>query len=267
MLIKTQKDIENIKKNGVMMGVILEDLEKLCVPGMSLVELDKKAEKMIRAVGARPAFKGYKTHVSETPFPATVCISLNTELVHGVPKKGALLKDGDIVSLDIGMEWPYNKKEKGMYTDTAVTVVVGKVSEKIQKLVDVTREALERGIKAAQPGNSVASIGKAVESYVKSQGKYGIVRDLVGHGVGYTVHEEPYVPNYYDKTLESILLKPGMVIAIEPMISLGGWRVETMDDGWTIKMSDNSMCAHSEHTVIITEDGNIVATRRPSELK
>lgn len=267
MLIKTQKDIENIKKNGEMMGVILEDLEKLCVPGMSLVELDKTAEKMIRAVGARPAFKGYKTHVSETPFPATVCISVNTELVHGVPKKGVVLKDGDIVTLDIGMEWPYNKKEKGTYTDTAVTVIVGTVPEKIKKLVDVTREALEEGIKAALPGNSIASIGKAVESYVKSQGKYGIVRDLVGHGVGYTVHEEPSIPNYYDKSLESILLKPGMVIAIEPMISLGGWRVETMDDGWTIKMSDNSMCAHSEHTVIITEDGNFVATRRPSELK
>lgn len=267
MLTKTQKDIENIKKNGEMMGRILEDLGKMCVAGAAVVDIDTQAEKMIRAVGARPAFKGYKTHVSDRPFPATVCISLNTELVHGIPKRGVKLKDGDIISLDIGMEWPYSKKEKGVYTDTAITVAVGTIPAKTQKLMDVTRESLERGIRAAQPGNSVASIGKAVQEYVQSQGKYGIVRDLVGHGVGYTVHEEPYVPNYYDPTLESILLKPGMVIAIEPMISIGGWKVKTMDDGWTIKMSDNSLSAHFEHTVIITEDGNVVATRRPSEKK
>jgi methionyl aminopeptidase len=267
MLTKRQTDIENIKKNGTMMGVILEDLAKLVRPGISTYELDKIAEKMIRAVGARPAFKGYKTHVADRPFPATVCISINEEVVHGIPKKKRILQDGDIVTLDIGMEWPYKTKEKGVYTDTALTIPVGKISSKAEKLLDVTREALERGIAAAQPGNSVASIGKAVESYVKSQGSYGIVRDLVGHGVGYTVHEEPFIPNYYDATLESILLKPGMVIAIEPMIGLGTWRVETMDDGWTIKMSDNLLSAHFEHTVIITEDGNIVATRRPSEKK
>jgi methionyl aminopeptidase len=267
MLTKRQVDIENIKKNGAMMGVILDDLAKLVRPGISTYELDKIAEKMIRDVGARPAFKGYKTHVADRPFPATVCISINEEVVHGIPKKKRILKDGDIVTLDIGMEWPYKTKEKGVYTDTALTIPVGKISPKAEKLLEVTREALERGIKAAQPGNSVASIGKAVESYVKSQGSYGIVRDLVGHGVGYTVHEEPFIPNYYDATLESILLKPGMVIAIEPMIALGSWRVETMDDGWTIKMSDNSLSAHFEHSIIITEDGNVVATRRPSEKK
>lgn len=269
MLIKTQRDIENIKKNGQLMGKILADLELLCKPGVSAFEIDKQAEKMIRAVGGKPAFKGYKTHVADRPFPATVCISRNEELVHGIPKKSTIFKDGDIVTLDIGMAWPTGKAaqkgEREVITDTAVTFAIGTIAPKTKKLLEVTKEALERGIKAVQPGNSVASIGAAIQDYVESQGKYGIVRDLTGHGVGYAVHEEPFVPNYYDSSLESIMLKPGMVIAIEPMISTGGWKVHTMDDGWTIKMSDNSMSAHFEHTVIITEDGNVVATRRPEE--
>jgi len=204
-------------------------------------------------------------------------VSLNSELVHGIPRKETFLKDGDIVSLDIGMEWPYeskksvrrladkNQKPKGVFSDTAVTVAVGAIPEAAKKLLAVTAAALEEGIKAAEPGNSIASIGRAVENYVKSQGKYGVVRDLVGHGVGHMVHEEPMIPNYYDQALEGTLLRPGMVIAIEPMIALGGWRVATMPDGWTIKMADNSLSAHFEHTVIITEDGNVVATRRPQE--
>lgn len=272
MLIKTQQDIQNIKENCTLIGAILETLATKCVPGASVWEIDQMAEKMIRESGGRPAFKGYKTAGAELPFPATVCISLNAELVHGIPRKDVFLKDGDIVSLDIGMEWPSSAKasagkstKRGVFSDTAITVAVGAVPEKTQKLLAVTHQALEEGIKAAQPGHSIASIGKAIEKYVKSQGKYGIVRDLVGHGVGHAVHEEPMIPNYYDPELEGILLRPGMVIAIEPMISLGGWRVETMPDGWTIKMSDSSLSAHFEHTVIITEDGNIVATRRPSE--
>lgn len=267
MIIKTQRDIENIKKNGELMGKILADLALFVKPGVSTFEIDKQAEKMIRAVGARPAFKGYKTHASETPYPATVCISINEELVHGIPKKKVILKDGDLVSLDIGMAWPHpgSQKEKTVFTDTAITVPVGKISPKVQKLLDVTRISLEKGIAVAKPGNSIAMIGAAIQDYVESQGKYGVVRDLVGHGVGYTVHEEPYVPNYYDPSLESIMIKPGMVLAIEPMISLGSHRVYTADDGWTIKMSDNSLSAHYEHTVIITEDGNYVATRRPGE--
>jgi len=269
MLLKTQRDIENIKKNGQLIGKILADLALLCKPGVSTLEIDKQAERMIRNVGGRSAFKGYKTRTAVRPFPATVCVSLNAELVHGIPKKSTILKDGDIVSLDIGMEWPHGKLvapgDHGVFTDTALTVPVGVIPEKTKKLLQVTREALERGIKAVKPGNSVASIGQAIEGYVKSQGKYGIVRDLVGHGVGYTVHEEPFIPNYYDPALETILLKPGMVIAIEPMISLGSWKVETRDDGWTIKMLDNTLCAHFEHTIIITEDGNVVATRRVEE--
>jgi methionyl aminopeptidase len=282
MLIKTQRDIENIKQNCVLIGAILETLAEKCVPGASVWEIDQLAEKLIRKSGGRPAFKGYKPSGAERPFPATVCVSLNSELVHGIPRKETFLKNGDIVSLDIGMEWPLGSskskvlpagkqvkslKTKGVFSDTAITVAVGAIPEKTKELLAVTKQALEEGIKAAKPGNSIASIGRAVENYVKSQGKYGIVRDLVGHGVGHAVHEEPMIPNYYDPALEGTLLRPGMVVAIEPMISLGGWRVATMPDGWTIKMADNSLSAHFEHTVIITEDGNIVATRRPSELK
>ncbi|MSU75558.1 MAG: type I methionyl aminopeptidase [Candidatus Magasanikbacteria bacterium] len=259
MLIKSKQDIKNILDNGRRMGEILEKLEALCRPGISSGEIDAEAEKMIIKAGGRPAFKGYKTSAADRPFPATICASFNDEIVHGIPRKDRILKSGDIFSIDIGMLW------RKVFTDTAVTVVVGSVSKEIYKLLDVTRQSLEEGIKAAQPGNSVAAIGKAVENYVKSQGKYGIVRDLVGHGVGHQVHEDPHIPNYYDPGLESIILKPGMVIAIEPMISVGGWQVETMDDGWTIRMKDRSMCAHFEHTVIITEPGNIVATRRPHE--
>lgn len=274
MLIKTQQDIEDIKQNGARIGVILETLAEKCVPGASVWEIDRLAEKLIRKSGGRPAFKGYKPASAGRPFPATVCVSRNSELVHGIPRPESFLKDGDIVSLDIGMEWPVrgkkttagSQKPRGVFTDTAITVAVGVIPEKTKKLLAVTRQALAEGIKAAEPGNSIASIGRAVENYVKSQGSYGVVRDLVGHGVGHDVHEEPMIPNYYDPALDGNLLRPGMVIAIEPMIALGGWKVATMPDGWTIKMADDSLSAHFEHTVIITEDGNIVATRRPSEI-
>jgi methionyl aminopeptidase len=263
MLIKPEKDLKLLKESGALMGEILEKLAKLVAPGISTLSLDVEAEKMIRACGGEPAFKGYKIPGVKTPYPATVCISLNEEIVHGIPRADRIIKNGDLVSLDIGMVWP---AKKGVYTDTAVTVCVGgKAPARLRKLLNVTQEALEVGIKAAQPGASIASIGKAIEAYVKSQGKFGIVRDLVGHGVGHAVHEDPNIPNYYDPALEAEVLRPGMVIAIEPMISLGGWSVVTLPDEWTIKMRDNSLCAHFEHTLIITQRGNEVVTRRPQE--
>lgn len=260
MLIKTPEEIKLIKQGGRIIGRILDDLAKMCKPGISTWEIDSAAEKMITAAGGRPSFKGYKSRSGDIPFPSAICASVNEELVHGIAKKDRILKNGDIFTIDIGMEWG------GLYTDTAVTVAIGKIPAKIRELMRVTQESLERAIDVIKPGNTVADIGKAVEDYVKSQGKYGIVRDLVGHGVGHAVHEEPRIPNYYDRNLDYIVLKPGMVVAIEPMISLGGWRVTTADDGWTIVMADKSLCAHFEHTVIITKSGNIVATRGPSEL-
>lgn len=273
-LIKSKSDIKQLVEGGKIIGEILEKLGKMAKAGISTWEVDQEAEKMILAAGGRPAFKGYKGYPEDTPFPTTICASCNHELVHGIAKKNVVLKDGDIFTIDIGMEWPVKKEkgirskeksERGCFTDTAITVVVGKVDKEIEKLLQVTRESLEVGIKAAQPGNSVADIGRAIENFVKSQGNYGIVRDLVGHGVGHAVHEDPRVPNYYEKKLESFILKPGMVIAIEPMISLGSHHVKTGPDGWTIVMADGSICSHSEHTVVITEKGNLVVTRRPSE--
>lgn len=250
------------------MGRILEDLAKLCKPGVSTWEIDKAAEKMIVEAGGRPAFKGYKNRPSDAPFPSTICASINEELVHGIAKKEAILKNGDIFTIDIGMEWPYTgpKDVEGYYTDTALTVPIGKIAPRTRELLRVTQESLEMGIKAIKPGNTVADIGKAIEDYIKSQGKYGIVRDLVGHGVGHAVHEEPRIPNFYDRALDFFVLKPGMVIAIEPMVALGGWRVTTATDGWTIIMADGSLSAHFEHTIVVTKSGNVVVTRRPSEL-
>lgn len=245
------------------MGETLEILGALCRPGISTFEIDKEAEKLILKSGGKPAFKGYRTHVSDRPFPATICASLNEEVVHGIPRKNIILKDGDIFSIDIGMIWPL---KDGVITDTALTVPIGNISDKTKKLLDVTRKSLEKGLAAVKPGNSIASVGKAIESFVKSQGNYGIVRDLVGHGVGHAVHEDPFIPNYYDRHLESMKFEPGMVVAIEPMIALGDWQVVTMSDGWTIKMADDSLSAHFEHTVVVTTDGNIVVTRRPHEL-
>ena len=262
MKFKSEEDIKNLIEGGKRMGEVLEMLAALCRPGVSTFEIDKEAEKLIRKAGGKPAFKGYKTHVSDRPFPATICASLNTEVVHGIPRKNVILKDGDIFSIDIGMQWPVSD---GLITDTALTVPIGNISDKTRKLLDVTRRSLEKGLAAVKPGNSVASVGRAIESYVKSEGSYGIVRDLVGHGVGHAVHEDPYIPNYYDKNLESMKFEPGMVVAIEPMIAIGDWRVVTMPDGWTIKMADNSLSAHFEHTVVVTKDGNIVVTRRPHE--
>lgn len=267
MLIKTPEEIKLIKQNGKIIGKILDDLANMCKPGVSVKAVDLAAEKMILEAGGVPAFKGHKTRFADTAFPGTICASINEELVHGIPKEGVVLKDGDIFTIDIGMIYPApTPGKRGFYSDTAVTVPIGKIPAKTRELLRVTQESLEEGIKAVKPGNTVADIGRAIENYIKSQGKYGIVRDLVGHGVGHEVHEEPRIPNYYDRNLDYIILKPGMVIAVEPMVSLGTWKVTTADDGWTIVMSDGSLSAHFEHTIIITKSGNVVATRRPSEL-
>lgn len=261
--IKSPKETALILEGGKILGRILEELAKMAVPGVRTIDIDKHAEALILASGGRPAFKGYAIP-GHTPFPATICSSLNTEVVHGIPLKDQILKEGDIYSIDIGMEYP-SSEFGGYFTDTALTVAVGKVDAKAAQLMAVTKHALEIGIQQCYAGNSIASIGKAIQAYVKPQG-YGIVRDLVGHGVGHAVHEDPPVPNYYDAKLEHWKLEPGVVIAIEPMITMGDWRVETADDGWTIQTLDHSLAAHFEHTIIITDAEPIVATKRPNEI-
>lgn len=267
MLIKSKQEIAVLKKGGRLLGKILFDLEKMCKPGVSTFEIDQAAEKAIENVGGRPAFKFYKNHPTEPPFPCTICASLNNEVVHGIAKADTILRNGDLFSIDIGMEWPFgDKKQKGLYTDTALSVIIGKTDKKTRQLVATTRQALEAGIKAIKPGVSLASVGAAIEKSIKSQGEYGIIRDLSGHGVGHAVHEDPWIPNYYEKRLENFILKPGMVLALEPMITLGDWRIKTSSDGWTVITADDSMAAHFEHTVVVTAKGCDVITRRPDEI-
>ena len=267
MFIKSAQEIKTLERGGRIIGTILSDLMSMCKAGVSTFAIDRRAEEIIYDAGGRPAFKFYKNHPTESPFPSTICASLNSEVVHGIARPDVILKTGDIFKIDIGMEWPYNDpKAKGMYTDTAVTVAIGKIDKKTAKLMEVTHESLEVALRMLKPGASLASVGGAIEKYVKSQGKYGIVRDLSGHGVGHAVHEDPWIPNYYERQLEKFILKPGMVLAIEPMITLGTWQIKTANDGWTIVTADGSLAAHFEHTAVITDKGCKVITRRPEEL-
>jgi len=267
MLIKSDADIKTLERGGKILGAILSDLVSLCKAGVSTLAIDRRAEEMIYAAGGRPAFKLYKNHPTDSPFPSTICASKNSEVVHGIARPDVTLKTGDIFKIDIGMEWPYkDPKRRGMYTDTAITVAIGRTDKKALKLMEVTRESLEAGLRAIKPGVNLASVGGAIEKYVKSQGKYGIIRDLSGHGVGYAVHEDPWIPNYYERQLEKFILKSGMVLALEPMLTLGGWKIKTADDGWTIVTADGSLSAHFEHTAVVTDKGCKVITRRPEEL-
>ena len=266
--IKSQEEINKIIEGGKIMGEILEKISQMVKPGISAWEVDQEAERLIKEAGGRPAFKNFRGHKSEPPFPSTICASVNEEVVHGIASKEKILKEGDIFSIDIGMQWPaksgMGENGNGYFTDTAITVPVGKIPEKTKQLLTVTKKSLELAIKTCQVGKTIADIGKTIEDYIDPQG-YGIVRDLVGHGVGHSVHEDPRVPNYYDPQLKKWDLREGAVIAIEPMITIGDYNVETAEDGWSISTVDKGLSAHFEHTIVITKDGPVVATRRPSE--
>ncbi len=264
-MVKDQEAITQIKENGALLGAIVDELIAHAQPGITTQELDALAEKRIKEVGGLPAFKGYKPTWSHNGFAGTICASINQEVVHGVPSS-RVLKSGDLLGIDIGMQWPHTKAKKGYFTDTAVTFAVGRAdSTEHQQLLDRTQQALHRAIKVARPGNSVADIGRAVEEFITPFG-YGIVTSLVGHGVGYSIHEEPNIPNVYREQNESIKLVPGMVVALEPMITLGSGDVATAEDGWTIETIDHSYAAHFEHTIVIEDRGEPhIVTRRPSE--
>ncbi len=265
--IKSTQDIQAIAEGGKLMGEILSALARMVKPGVSAWDIDRAAEEMIREAGGRPAFLLYQPHGMSVPFPATICASRNEEVVHGIPSKEKILHDGDVFTIDIGMEYPWKKKgDRGCYTDTALTVPVGTISKEAEDLLRVTREALAVGIRVCKQGNTIADIGRAIEQYVRSQGSYGIVRDLSGHGVGHAVHEDPWIPNFYVRELTSWKLEPGAVIAIEPMITLGRSEVKTLSDEWTVATRDGRLSAHFEHTIIITDGDPVVATQRPHEV-
>lgn len=251
--LKSKKEIEILREGGRRHAEILKEVAKAVKPGVSTKALDILAQKLIKEGGDKSAFLGYTPEGVSYPYPAALCVSINDEVVHGIPDKDVLLETGDIVSLDLGL------KHKGLITDGAITVPVGKISSAAKDLLKATKEALTRAIKAAKPGNTTGDIGHAVESFVKPLG-YGIVKILAGHGVGYSVHEDPYIPNY-GKPGEGEKLVPGMVIAIEPMLNLGTGVVCSTDDEYTYVTKDGKISAHFEHTVSITEKGPVILTK------
>lgn len=250
-----EHDIKKIRAGGKLLGQILAEVSGMVKPGVSTLDLDNYAQQRIVEVGGTPSFLGY-TGGGDIPFPSTLCISINNEVVHGPATPVRILQEGDIVGLDIGMRY------EGFCTDTALTVAVGAISEDASSLMRVTNEALALGIAAAQPGNRVRDIGKAIQEHIKKAG-YGLVRDLVGHGVGIEVHEAPEIPNFVVRgPIGDYRLHKGLVIAIEPMVNLGEAAVKTLDDGWTIITRDGSLSAHFEHTIVINEDGPEILTQR-----
>lgn len=257
--VKTKEEIAAIARGGVLLSRVLGKIAKHVAPGVTTAELDDLAEKEILKVGGRPAFKGYRIAGVKPAYNSTVCTSVNDEVVHGLAHPGRVLKEGDIIGLDIGMQYP---AAGGFFTDMAMTVPVGKVTDKAARLMRVTHECLERAIAVVHAGARLSDIGSAVQTHAEGNG-YGVVRDLVGHGVGYEVHEEPRVPNYVDADTPDIVLKEGMVLAIEPMINAGTWEVFTADDGWTVKSADGSLSAHFENTIAVTKDGCEILTPFP----
>ena len=264
--IKNKEEIETLREGGKRLAEILKKVVGAVKSGVSAYDLDQLAQELIFSSGGEPAFKGYKIKGAKTPYPASLCVSVNDEVVHGIPRKDKIFKEGDVVGLDIGMKWPAQatsdkqQATKSLFTDMAITVGIGKISADAEKLIRVTREALDIGIQAVRPGARVGDISHAVQTHLK---KYdlGIIRDLAGHGVGYELHEEPLIPNY-GKPGTGSELKDGMVIAIEPMATLGDWRITLDDDEWTFRTTDGSLAAHFEHTVAVMEDGAEILTQK-----
>ena len=253
--LKTEKEIALIREGGKILAEVISAVMKKVKPGVATGELNDLAEALIKQAGGKPSFKNYRAAWSESVYPAALCVSLNEEVVHGIPLAGRKIKSGDIVSLDCGLEY------KGFFTDMAKTMIAGKTNDKkIGHLIQVTEEALFKGIKRIRPGKKLSEISKAVQAHVEKNG-FSVVKQLVGHGVGYKPHEEPQIPNYFDPYFKDMPLQVGMVLAIEPMVNMGGWEVETLDDDWTVSTLDKSLSAHFEHTVVVTEKGYEILTK------
>ena len=241
IIIKNEHEIELIRESCRRLSVVHKELEAFIRPGISTRDIDIKGDLLIRQLGGIPNFLHYNG------YPASICVSVNDEVVHGIPSKNRILQEGDIVSLDAGMIY------QGYHSDAARTHAVGAISPEAQKLIDVTRESFFEGIKQAVAGNHLYDISNAIAAYIKPHG-YGIVRDLVGHGVGTRLHEDPQIPNFA-QTKRGPKLRPGMTLAVEPMINMGRADVNWLDDDWTVGTADGSLSAHYENTILITEDG------------
>lgn len=243
--LKSKREIEIIKENGKIVAEALRFLGEKIQPGMRTLELDQHAEKFIKYHKAVPAFKGY------CGFPSNICVSMNNEVVHGIPGERVIL-EGELMSIDLGV------LKNGYYADGAFTYTLGEVENGTQKLIQVTSDALNHGIQAAVEGKHLSDISHAIQSYVE-QNSLSVVRDLVGHGIGKQMHEEPQIPNF-GRPGEGPVLKQGMVLAIEPMVNSGSFEIKTLDDNWTVVTVDGSLSAHFEHTIAITENGALILT-------
>ncbi|MES2315258.1 MAG: type I methionyl aminopeptidase [Patescibacteria group bacterium] len=252
VIIKTKEEIEILREGGKRLATVLYKVKAKVKAGVSTKDLDDYAFKLITDMGDVPAFLNYRPEGASTPFPASLCTSVNDEVVHGIPSPDRILEEGDVISIDLGL------KHKGLFTDMALTVPVGEVGPGAAKLLKVTEQALDVAINAAEAGNSTGDIGHAVESFVA--GKYGIVEVLAGHGVGKAIHEDPFIPNF-GKAGKGAKLVPGMVIALEPMLNNGTKNVTLDDDGYTFRTADGKKSAHFEHTILITENGPEVLTK------
>jgi methionyl aminopeptidase len=247
-------ELEKLRRSGLLVYRILQDLKGMVSAGVTTQELELAAEKMIADAGAKPAFKGYYTQASGSKYPFVLCVSVNEEVVHGMPSAKRKLRLGDIVSLDTGVLLD------GYYGDSALTVAVGEVNDSVKRLLKVTEESLEMAIDRVRAGNRLFDICGTVEKHVVSQG-FSIVREFVGHGIGTSLHEEPQIPNYVDRRGENPRLKPGMVLAIEPMVNAGKPETKVLSDKWTAVAKDGSYSAHFEHMVAVTDNGPWVLTR------
>lgn len=244
ILIKSSKEIEYMRESGRIVGLALNEIEKAIRPGITTHELDRIANDVLKHEGAIPSFKGQEGFEGSEPYPATICASVNNQVIHGIPDSYAL-KEGDIISIDMGAV------KNGYHGDAARTFAVGEISKEAQKLIDVTRESFFNGIKFAKVGNRVSDISHAVQEYVESFG-FSVVRDFVGHGVGKELHEEPEVPNF-GKPGHGPRLEKGMVIAVEPMVNTGKYDIDILKNGWTVVTKDGSLSAHYENTIVITD--------------
>jgi len=248
VVLKTREEIEQMKKPNRIVAQILDELAAMCKPGASTMELEERARELTLQFKVQPAFYNYRG------YPAYLCASVNEEVVHGIPRRDKVLKDGDIVSLDFGVI------DQGFIGDAALTVEVGKVSAPVKKLLEVTKEALDRAVEQCRPGLHLGDIARAVQSLAEGNG-FSVVRDFVGHGVGRSMHEDPQVPNF-GTPRPNLKLREGMVLALEPMVNMGTWRVKVLDDGWTVVTEDGKPSAHFEHSVAITQDGPLVLSQR-----
>lgn len=247
IVLKSKDEVEKIARASQIVAMALRELRENVRPGVTTRELDRIAEQVIVKAGGTPAFKGYRD------YPATLCVSVNDEVVHGIPSDRRL-EEGDIVGLDLGAV------VEGYYGDSAITVGVGKVSEEAERLMRVTREALEEGIKMVKTGNRISDIGHAVQKHVESAG-FSVVRDYVGHGIGRALHEDPQIPNFGSPG-SGPRIREGMVLAIEPMVNIGGYQTRVLGDRWTVVTKDGSLSAHFEHTIAAADNGPMILTRR-----